>query len=198
MDKKIQELTDKIYQEGVEKGNEQANQIISDATAKATAIESDAKKEAEKIIADAQKQSSELKSNTISELKLYSGQAVEALKSEISNLITDKLATTAVDAAVNDKEFMQEVILKLVGEWSKREELVVETSDAESLEKFFATKAKELLGKGVKVEQVNGKKAEFTISPADGSYKIAFGENEFVNYFKEFLRPQLVEMLFSK
>ena len=50
--------------------------------------------------------------------------------------------------------------------------------------------------KGVTIEKVNGIKTLFTISPADGSYKINFGEEEFMNYFKEFLRPQLVEMLF--
>ena len=45
-------------------------------------------------------------------------------------------------------------------------------------------------------EEVNGMKALFSISPADGSYKVNFGEEEFENYFKEFLRPQLVKMLF--
>ena len=58
------------------------------------------------------------------------------------------------------------------------------------------TKAKDLLDKGVKIEQVNGIKSLFTISPADGSYKLNFGEEELENYFKAFLRPQLVEMLF--
>jgi V/A-type H+-transporting ATPase subunit E len=43
---------------------------------------------------------------------------------------------------------------------------------------------------------VNGSKTLFSISPADGSYKVNFGEEEFENYFKDFLRPQLVEMLF--
>ena len=52
------------------------------------------------------------------------------------------------------------------------------------------------LDKGVKIEQVNGKPASFTILPADGSYKVSFGEAEFVAFFKEFLRPALVEMLF--
>ena len=56
--------------------------------------------------------------------------------------------------------------------------------------------AKNLLDKGVKIEQVNGIKTLFTISPADGAYKVNFGDEEFANYFKEFLRPQLVEMLF--
>jgi hypothetical protein len=56
--------------------------------------------------------------------------------------------------------------------------------------------AKSLLDKGVQIEQVNGIKTLFTVSPKDGSYKINFGEEEFMNYFKAFLRPQLVEMLF--
>ena len=64
--------------------------------------------------------------------------------------------------------------------------------------KYFEAKAKTLLDKGIKIEQVNGMKSDFAVSPADGSYKITFGEAEFVNYFKNFLRPQLVELLFSK
>jgi len=31
MDSKIQELTEKIYREGVEKGNEEAGRIVADA-----------------------------------------------------------------------------------------------------------------------------------------------------------------------
>ena len=53
-----------------------------------------------------------------------------------------------------------------------------------------------MLDKGVTIEEVNGQKALFTIQPADGSYKVNFGEEEFVNFFQSFLRPELVEMLF--
>ena len=60
----------------------------------------------------------------------------------------------------------------------------------------YKEKIIELLDKGVTIEQVNGIKTLFTVSPADGSYKVNFGEEEFMNYFKAFLRPQLVEMLF--
>ena len=198
MDKKIQELTDKIYKEGVEKGNEQAQQIVADAQAKAQQIEADAQKKANDIIADAHKQAEEQKKNTESEIKLYAGQALEALKSEVANLVTNKLSADAVNAAFPDKEFMQQIILELVSEWSKSENLVIEGEDAAGLTKYFEAKAKTLLDKSVKIEQVNGMKSEFTIAPANGAYKITVGETEFVNYFKNFLRPQLVELLFSK
>ena len=47
-----------------------------------------------------------------------------------------------------------------------------------------------------RIEQVNGLKTLFSVSPADGSYKVDFGAEEFENYFKSFLRPQLIKMLF--
>ena len=67
MDTKIQELTDKIYKEGVEKGNEEAGRIIADANAQKQAIVSEAEAEAKRIVAAAQKQAAELKKNTEAE-----------------------------------------------------------------------------------------------------------------------------------
>ncbi len=61
MDTKIQELTDKIYKEGVEKGNEEAGRIIADANAQKQAILTEAEAEAKRIVAQAEKQAAELK-----------------------------------------------------------------------------------------------------------------------------------------
>lgn len=196
MDTKIQELTDKIYKEGVEKGNEEAGRIIADANAQKQAIVSDAEAEAKRIIAAAQKQASELKKNTEAELKLFANQTVEALKSEVVNLITGKITSSNVKAIVSDTTFMQKVILEMAKEWAKKEAITIRTADAESLTSYFEANAKSLLDSGVKIEKVSGKKADFTILPADGSYKVSFGEDEFVAFFKEFLRPGLIEMLF--
>ena len=140
MDTKIQELTDKIYKEGVEKGNEEAGRIIAEANAQKDTI----------------------------------------LK----------------DAEAMDPAYMQKVILELVKSWPANEFLTIQASDAEGLKAYFEANAKGLLEKGYKIEKVSGKKASFSIIPADGSYKVTFGEDEFIEFFKEFLRPQLVEMLF--
>ena len=83
MDTKIQELTDKIYKEGEEKGNEEAGRIIADAKAQKQAILTEAEAEAKRIVAQAEKQAAELKKNTEAELKLFATQSVEALKSEV-------------------------------------------------------------------------------------------------------------------
>ena len=196
MENKIQELTDKIYHEGVEKGNTEAQKLIANAQDEAKKIVEDARKEAEAIVAASRKSADELAENTKSELKLFAGQAVNALKSEIATLVTDKIVNADVKAFAADKDYLNAFIVALASKWSVNEPIVISTADADGLKKYFASQAKVLLDKGVKIEQVNGNKTLFTVSPADGSYKVNFGEEEFMNYFKEFLRPQLVEMLF--
>ena len=196
MENKIQALNDKIYREGVEKGNEEAQRIVGEAKKQAQQLLDDARKEAAAMIANAKKAAEEQKENTKSELKLFAGQAVNALKTEVADLLTNQTVGEAVKGFIADKQVLNQFIVALAGKWAENEPIVISTAEAEQLKKYFTAKAKALLDKGVSIQQVNGMKALFSISPADGSYKVNFGEEEFENYFKEFLRPQLVEMLF--
>ena len=178
MENKIQELTDKIYREGVEKGNEEAQRLIANAQEEAKKIIEDARKEAESIVNSSRKSADELAENTKSELKLFAGQAVNALKSEVATMVTDKLITASVKDFAQDKDYLNAFIVALASKWSIDEPIVISTADAESLKKYFAAHAKALLDKGVTIQQVNGIKTLFTVSPADGSYKVNFGEDE--------------------
>ena len=196
MENKVQEITDKIYREGVEKGQEEAQKIIDAAEATKAEMLKKAQQEAEKIVADAKKSAEELAKNTKSELQMYTGRAVEALKSEIANLVTGSVVDAAVKSSVNN-DWLQKLMLSLAADWVTKENVVIQTADAAALTQYFAKHANDLLSKGVYIEQVNGKNAGFTIMPAAKGFKVQFGEAEFASYFKEFLRPQLVEMLFN-
>ena len=196
MDTKIQELTEKIYKEGVEKGQEEADRIIAGAKEQEETLIHDAEEQAKLIIANAEKLAEELKRNTEAELRLFASQAIEALKSEVANLVTDRIVMDNVKLASSDAAFMKQIILEISKEWAKNEAITIQTADAASLSAYFEANAKDLLDKGVKIEKVNGKMTSFTLAPADGAYKISFGDEEFIAYFKEFLRPQLIEMLF--
>ncbi len=196
MENKIQELTDKLLHEGVEKGNAEAARIIAEAEERAAKIIADAKQKAEETVAAASKEAEALDKNTKSELRMYTLQALNALKSEVANVVSDKAVNTAVESFTGDKDFMNRFVLTLAEKWGAQEELVISSADAKNLKALFAKEAKALLDGGLKIEQVNGQKTLFTVQPADGSYKVNFGNEEFENYFKSFLRPQLVEMLF--
>lgn len=196
MNTKIQELTDIIYNEGVAKGQAQADQILAQANEQAQKLISDARKEADSILAAARKESADNAENVRKELKLYSAQAVEALKSEIATVITDKIVSDTVKGFTANQDVFNEFILKIAQEWGKNQNIEIQAADADAIRKYFTAHAKQLLDGGVRISQVNGRAAEFSIQPADGSYKVNFGAEEFENWFKSILRPQLVETLF--
>lgn len=196
MNTKIQELTDIIYNEGVAKGQAEADQILAAAKAQADKLVADARKEADAILAAAEKKSADNAENVRKELKLYASQAVEALKSEIATVVTDKIVAESVKGFTADQNVFNEFILALAQEWGKKQSIEIKTKDADQLKKFFNAKAKQLLDGGVKITEVNGREAEFSIQPADGSYKVNFGTEEFENWFKAILRPQLAQTLF--
>jgi len=196
MESKIQELTEKLLNEGVEKGRQQAQAIIDEANLKAQAIIDDAKKQAENIKNTAKEEAQQLDKNTKAELKMFNEQALNALKSEITNVVSDKIVKQAVGELIDDKTFMQQFVLKIAEKWAQQEDVVISVEDTKGLKELFAKKAKNLLDKGVEIKQINGKDTLFSIQPADGAYKVNFGKEEFEDYFKSFLRPQLIDMLF--
>ena len=196
MNTKIQELTDIIYNEGVAKGQAEADQILAQAKEQAQKLITDAQKQADALLAAAKKESADNAENVRKELKLYAAQAVEALKSEIATVVTDKIVQDSVKGFTSDQKAFNEFILKIAQEWGKNQQIEIKSSDAEALKNYFIANAKDLLDKGVKITQVNGRQAEFSIQPADGAYKVNFGTEEFENWFKSILRPQLVETLF--
>lgn len=197
MESKIQELTNKLLNEGVEKGKIEAEKIIAAAKDESAKIVANAKTEAADIEAAAKKNADTIKDNTVAELKMYSAQALSALKTEVTNVLTNATVEEVVKKVVADKDFMNQFILKLAEKWGSQQDIVITAEDANSLKAVFAKQAKALLDKSVKIEGVHGQKALFTVQPADGSYKVNFGEAEFEEYFKSFLRPQLVDMLFK-
>ena len=185
MDAKIQELTEKIYNEGVEKGQTEANRLIAEAEAKAQKIEAEAKRKAEEYLKNAEQRASELRQHTEAELQLYASQLVDSLRSSIADQIQGSVAQSSVKAITEDKDFLQGFIGKLAERFDLQRGIEITTN------------AKSLLEEGkVRIRAVAGKPTDFTIAPQDGSFKVQFGQAEFLELFKSFLRPELTKMLF--
>ena len=197
MENRLQELTNKLLTEGVEAGKTQAAQIVTEANEQASLILADAKKQAESIVLNAKKEAETLRENTKSELRMFAQQSVNALKTQITDVLNNATVKDVVSKTTSDKDFMNNFILELAKNWGSKENLVINAEDAESLKALFAAKAKDLLDGGLKINNVNNQKTAFSVQPENGSYKINFGDEDFENYFKSFLRPQLVEMLFG-
>ncbi len=200
MQSKLQELTEKIYQEGLEKGNTEAKTIIDNAQVKAKEIIEKAKKEADQIIEAAQKKASETQSNTESEIRLSSKQALNALKQQITDVINDKVVSEAI-AESFDKDFTKSIIETTLKNWTSSQSsditALLPADSEKELSDYFKKSLKTLLDKGLEIKFIDSIQAGFQIVPKDGSYKVSFTNEDFVNFFKQYLRPKLVDLLFQ-
>ena len=106
------------------------------------------------------------------------------------------MAEQNTKALAVDPQFIQGLVARIVEGFDLNRGVEIATADAEALRSYFASNAKQLLEQGVSIRSVAGKPTDFTISPKDGSFKIQFGEAEFAELFKSFLRPELSKMLF--
>ena len=88
MQNKLQELTDKLYQDGLAKGKEEGDKYLADARAQAEKIVADAKAEAARIVAKAEKEAADLAGKAKSDVKMASEQALQATRKDIENILT--------------------------------------------------------------------------------------------------------------
>lgn len=203
MQNKLQELTDKIYREGITKGNAEADMIVSAAKKEAEKMIDEAKKEAESIIKQSKKKADEIKTNAESELKLSSKQAINSLKQQITDLVNDSVIKESVSSATSDKGFIQKIIEVAVNNWTTSKDnpeltVLLPESEEKKVREYFMKTAKGLFDKGLEIKTDNSLKSGFQLMPKDGGYKISFTEEDFINFFKQYLRPKLTELLFEK
>lgn len=202
MQTKLQELTEKIYSEGVEKAKLEADAIIKAAQEKAKAIEQEALSKADNIVAEAESKAESLKLHIESELKMSIGQAVAALKQTIANTVCMKAIQPSVKELFGDKEFLKGLIGNLIKGFAEKGTmdllLILPEKDRQELETYYKNQLASELNKGLELSFSDGVRSGFKIGPADGSYIISFSDTDFTNFFKDYLRPKTKEILFDK
>lgn len=92
MENKLDILTQKLYNEGVDKARQEAENIINQAKQEAEKIIADAKAKVAQMNADAETEVSNLKKKAESEMTLSARQAITALKQAITNLVAGDVA----------------------------------------------------------------------------------------------------------
>jgi V/A-type H+-transporting ATPase subunit E len=204
MQNKLQQLTEKIFKEGISKGNAEAEKIINDSKKQAGEIIATAKKESDKIINDAKKKSVEIKSSSEAEFRLSSKQAINALKQQITELINGEIVSTSVKKVFEDKDFIKRLIEASIKNWKPASDedadltILLPEKEEKEIQQYFTKSVKDLLKKGIEIRFDADIKSGFQIGPKNNSYKISFTEEDFINFFKQYLRPRLIKLLFSE
>lgn len=200
MQNKLQELTDKLYNEGLSKGKSEGEAIVAEARTKAEEIIAEAKKEAGAIIAAAQKEAQDLTTRTAGEIALASRQSISQTRQAIEGLVTAQAAGKNVKAALSDVEFVKGLILEAVKAFAQGRDCDLELCLPQNLKTELDTYVKgevsKTLGKEITVNYgKNG--AGFTVGPKDGGYFISFTDESFSEIIGNYLRPATKKILFG-
>ena len=201
MQNKLQELTEKLYAEGLSKGKQEGEEILAKAKVQAEEIVAKAHAEAAAIIAAAKKDAEDLKTKVESDVKMAANQSVAATKKDIETLVVAKMTEAEVKNALTSADFVKEVVLAVAKGFNTEEpvdlEVVLPEALKKDLEGFVAKELANALKGNVEASFSKKVAGGFTIGPKDGGYFISFTDETFNALISEYLRPATKKLLFG-
>ena len=201
MSNKLQELTDRLYNEGLSKGKEEGEILLFKARKEADEIIANARKQAEDIVTEAENRAAQLKEKAESDIKMASEQALMATKKDIENLLVNALCAEETEKVLSEEKFLKEIILAVAQKFSTQQSedisLVLPASLKSMLEPWVSTELKKALKKEISVDFSKKFKGGFSIGPQNGSWYISMSDESFKALISEYLRPVTKKLLFG-
>lgn len=198
----MQELTDKLFNEGLSKGKAEGEAILAQSKEKAAAIVEEAKKEAAAIVEKAKKDAEELSLKVSNDIRMASSQSIQATKKDIENLVIGKIAGADVTKAMSSEEFLKGIISSVAEKFSSEESsdicLVLPESLRSGLEPFVNNELTKLVKGGVDASFSKKIAGGFNIGPKDGGYFISMTDETLKELIAEYLRPATRKFLFGE
>ena len=203
MENKLQELTKKLYDEGLEKGRAEADRLVGEAKNEAAKIVAEARAQAEEIVKKARDKAEDVEKNTMTEIALAGKQAAAKIKSEIASMIVAKATAAGVKEAALDPAFIKG---DAAGRGRELERCRCGQGGTESpAARGRAHQAR----RGIRQERPgtarrryrSGRSKEvksgFKVGAKDGGYYISFSDADFDALLGEYLREKVSDMLFK-
>ena len=202
MDNKLQELTDKLYKEGLSKGKEEGEAILAKAQSKAAEIVEAAQKKAEEIIKKAENDAKDYQVKVEGDVKMAATQSIQSVKREIENLMVNGMIGGKAASALSSAAFVKEIITYVAKNFNSQESVDLELTLPENLrnelEPFVNGQLAKSLSNGVTAKFSGKIGGGFRIAPKDGSYYIDLTSEAFEALIGEYLRPATRKLLFGE
>ena len=201
MQNKLQELTDKLYNEGLSKGKQEGEELLAKAKVQAEEMVAKAEAEAAQIVAAAQKQADEIKSKVASDIRMASSQSLAATRKDIETLVVGKMTDEPVKKALTSADFVKELIKSVADKFTTDGPvdlaLVLPESLQKELEPFVNNELAKMLNAGVEASFSKKVSGGFKIGPKEGGYFVSFTDETFDELISEYLRPATKKILFG-
>ena len=201
MQNKLQELTDRLYNEGLSKGKQEGEELLAKAKVQADDIIAKAQAEAAQIVEAARKQAEEIRTKTASDVKMAASQSIAATKKDIETLIVGKMTEGEVKKNLSTPDFIKELIKAVAEKFSTDGpvdlNLILPESLKNDLEPFATKELAKILGAGVEASFSKKVSGGFQIGPKNEGWFVSFTDETFSQLISEYLRPATKKLLFG-
>lgn len=202
MNDKLQELTDKLYKEGLSKGKAEGEAILAKAQEEAARIIDLAKQEAESIRKQATREAEDYKTKVEGDVRMAASQALLATRKDIERLVIGNIAGKETASALSSADFVKEIIRAVAAKFNAEQavdlDVVLPESLKSRLEPFIENELSRQLKGGITASFSKKLSGGFTIGPKDGGYFISLTDETFQELIGSYLRPATRKILFGK
>ena len=190
MAEELKHLIEQIQKEGVEKANEQADDILSQAKAKAA-----------KIVAEAEAKAQKTQQNAETQAKAFAERSTKTLEQAARDLLItvgqgcEKVVTEVLGKEVNSAlsgDLLQKMISSVIQQGKTDAELTVSDSDKIKLTTFCADLAKKS-GKAIDLASDSEVLSGFKIAFKDKNVYLDYTGEALAEALAAFLRPELAK-----
>ncbi len=192
---KLDNLIEKLRQEGVENAQQKADEIINNAKKEADQIVKDAEKKADDIVSKGEQKAQQFQQNAELAVKQAERDGELLFKNRINDIF-DRVFKRDVGQAL-DAEVMKDMILKVVDKWTDKPEVEVKVSkdDKKKLEKVLFSSLKKDVKEGIEIKVGQDISNGFRIGMKNENVYYDFTDESIAAIMKSNLNPRLKQIL---
>jgi V/A-type H+-transporting ATPase subunit E len=193
MAQQIQQLIDRIKEEGVQAAEQKAAQVEKESQQKAHQIIEDARNEAEKMIADAREDIEKLQQASHMALQQSARDMLLTLQIQLQAVLQGIVAKEVQDTlnAENMMKVVQSLVERDSGSAQGGIELTLSEADAKVLKDSFLSKLQKAIKQEIVIQSADDIHKGFTISFDQGRSSFDFSDESLAEYLGAFLNHQL-------
>lgn len=194
MDVQLQELIDKIKNEGVATAETEAKAIIKKAENEAATIIANAKKQAEGIVADAKSEAAKADQAGRAALGQAGRDLILSLKAKLTVLFESILK--ADTGEILGGKYLEDAVMKVLSQWDGGDVSVeLSESDFAALEKGMKARIAQELKKGYDVSPGRSVAKGFRVVEKDGGAYFNFEAEGIAEVLADLLNPKLAKIV---
>jgi len=193
----LDNLIQKIKQEGVREAKKKAEQIIQEAQEKAKTIIESAEEKKAAIIKEGKREAANLKRNGEEALRQASRDLLLSLRQRIIELF-DNIVKSEISQTLSSSN-LKEIIAKTIENFKIDEglniEILLSKEDKNKLEETLLSSLKGQLKKGITIKSSSGIEKGFRIGQKGKEFYYDFTDDAIAEAFGVYLNPKITEIL---